>query len=591
MESGSDTAWLVVHHPDGTRHHHRLTLALTTLGRSDQNVIEVLDAKLSRFHCEVERRGGLWLIRDCNSRNGTAVNGEALATPRPLRDHDKITIGRTIVEFLLSLPEDLRSNPAMALAIPIAITSGPATSGAAPPAPHHDPRTMPSEDEGPVEGEAPTSIGRRTSLSFDPRQTMRVESSIVPKGAGNDPWKVVARAALEGLDATNRTALIERAIVDARDLLQARGVMLVLAEEKDPHALSITAALGLDRDGKERCFELARRVVGTRERVIDDRRAVGVPLRGRRGVEGALVLHDLPGPPAEGTVELEALDALATMVARTLSTSLLLEEVRREERAAHGERLAHDLRRGLFPEPDAPPVPGLDVGFARAPSAQAGRDVALRVLAPARAGRQELFLALAETPDCDAPPPGRFRRRGERGFLPLLGQAELTGALRALIAVLPRTDEVLLQLDRALRAGGPAGRAAITLLRFDPTTGGLRFSGAGHAPLLLRRANGSVETALPLAPALGSGPEPRLAERELRWEKGDLLLVVSASAARAALKQGLPLGEQDLRALAASLDPELPAVRAAQVALQELLRRAGVLELPDAAALVMRRVL
>jgi pSer/pThr/pTyr-binding forkhead associated (FHA) protein len=589
VESGSDTAWLVVHHPDGTRHHHRLTLALTTLGRSDQNVIEVLDAKLSRFHCEVERRGGLWLIRDCNSRNGTAVNGEALTSARPLRDRDKISIGRTTVEFTLALPEDLRSDPAMALAIPASVAPG-----AAPPPPPLAPldraRAAPSEDDEPVEGEAPTSIGRRTSLSFDPRQTMRVEASIVPRGPGHDPWKVVARAALEGLDATNRTALIERAIVDAKDLLQARGVMLVLAEEKNPDALSVTAALGLDRDGRERCFELARRVVGTRERVIDDRRALGVPLRGRRRVEGALVLHDLPGTPAEGTVELEALDALATAVARTLSTSLLLEEVRREERAAHGERLAHDLRRGLFPEPDAPPVPGLDVGFARAPSTQAGRDVALRVLAPARAGRQELFLALAETPDLDAPPPERFRRRGERGFLPLLGQAELTGALRALIAVLPRTDEVLLQLDRALRAGGPAGRAAIALLRYDPTTAGLRFSGAGHAPLLLRRASGAVESILPLAPALGSGPEPRLAERELRWEKGDLLLLVSASASRAALTQGLSLGDQDLRAIAASIDPRLTAVRAAQLALEEVLRRVGVLELADAAALVMRRV-
>ena len=251
----SDAAWLVVHHPDGTRHHHRLTLALTTLGRSDQNVIEVLDAKLSRFHCEVERRGGLWLIRDCNSRNGTSVNGEPLATARPLRDHDKITIGRTVLEFLVSVPEDMRSNPAMALAIPAALTVGPVSPGAAPPAPAPPGiaplRTAASEDDERVEGEAPTSIGRRTSLSFDPRQTMRVESSIVPKGPGNDPWRVVARAALDGLDATNRTALIERAIVDAKDLLQARGVMLVLAEEKDADALSVTAAVGLDRDGRD----------------------------------------------------------------------------------------------------------------------------------------------------------------------------------------------------------------------------------------------------------------------------------------------------------------------------------------------------
>lgn len=572
--AGADAAWLVVHHPDGTRHHHRLTLALTTLGRSEQNVIEVLDPKLSRFHCEVERRGGAWLVRDCNSRNGTLLNGEPVVSPRPLRHRDRVTIGRTTIEFLTAPPDDLRDDAAMAIPAP---------------APLFD-DVEPTRD---VESrrDAPTSVGRRTTLSFDPRQTMKVEQGpLIPKG---EPWRVVARAAIDGLTATSRAALIDRAIVDARDLVQARGALLALASERPDAALTVSAALGLDPEGRERCLEAARRVVVTRERVVDDRRVLAVPVPGARRVEGALVLHDLPAQPAADAAELEALEALAAALSRTLSTSLLLEEVRRGERAQHAERLAHDLRRALLAEPEAAlaeAAPGLDVGFARAPSAEAGRDVAVRVLAPARAGRQELFIALAEAPDPDAPPPARLRRRGERGFVPLLGQAELCGALRALVAVLGRTDEVLLHLDRTLRQGGAPGRAAIALLRYDPTTGALRFSGAGHAPLVLVRRGGGVETTLPLSPALGAGSEPRHAERDLRWEPGDLVVVVTAAAARAAPRPPAPpVGEQGLRQLALDLDPAEPAARSAERVVEALLRAHDATELPDVAALVLRR--
>ncbi len=621
---GVDAAWLVIHHPDGTRHHHRLTLALTTLGRSDQNVIEVLDPKLSRFHCEVERRGGRWLVRDCNSRNGTLVNGEPVLGPRPLRAGDLITIGRTTVEFLAAPPDDLRDDVAMAIQAPLRSSEGsglgdlatvlhtpaartaPTTTDAADETISSLPTTAPTTDlsggvfsdddvaltppaRERVGVDSPTSVGRRMTASFDPRQTMRVEA-MIPRG---EPWRVVARAAIDGLAATSRAALIDRAVQDARDLVQARGALLALTDPRRPDALVVSATVGLDADGRERCLDAARRVALTRQRVLDDRRLLAVPLRGRERVDGALVLHDLPAPPADGAIEVDALEALAQALARTLTSSLLLEEVRRDERAHHAERLAHDLRRALLVGPDAAlptTAAGLDIGLARAPSPEPGRDLTLRVLAPARAGRQELFLALAESPDPDAPPPARLRRRGERGFVSLLGQAELCGALRALIAVLPRTDEVLLQLDRALRAGGTPGRAAVALLRHDPTTGALRFSGGGHAPLLLRRAQGGVEVTPPLAPALGVGPEPRMAERDLRWERGDVLVLVTAAAARATPRAGSPpLGEHGLRAIVAALDPAQPATHLAERVIGDLLRLHDVTDLPDAAALVLRR--
>ena len=100
----------MIDNADRTRDYVRLSLALTTIGRSDQNVIEVLDPKLSRFHFEVERRGANYILRDCNSRNGTVLNGETTRGTRPLKEGDRIKAGRTLFVFCGERPAELRTD-------------------------------------------------------------------------------------------------------------------------------------------------------------------------------------------------------------------------------------------------------------------------------------------------------------------------------------------------------------------------------------------------------------------------------------------------------------------------------------------------
>ena len=46
-----------------------------SIGRSVENNVEIPDPNMSRRHCQIERQNGKWIIRDCNSSNGTRVNG------------------------------------------------------------------------------------------------------------------------------------------------------------------------------------------------------------------------------------------------------------------------------------------------------------------------------------------------------------------------------------------------------------------------------------------------------------------------------------------------------------------------------------
>jgi hypothetical protein len=68
------------------------------IGRLAESDIVLSDPGASRRHAEVRRDHGGYVITDLGSTNGTMVN-EATIGERPLEEGDRITIGRTVLEF------------------------------------------------------------------------------------------------------------------------------------------------------------------------------------------------------------------------------------------------------------------------------------------------------------------------------------------------------------------------------------------------------------------------------------------------------------------------------------------------------------
>ncbi len=64
-----------------------------TIGRDVEASIQILDRSASRFHCEVFPVGGMWFVRDLDSKNGTYINGEPLEDEELMREGDVIRIG------------------------------------------------------------------------------------------------------------------------------------------------------------------------------------------------------------------------------------------------------------------------------------------------------------------------------------------------------------------------------------------------------------------------------------------------------------------------------------------------------------------
>lgn len=75
-----------------------LTRERVIIGRLGESDIVLGDPGASRRHAEVRREDGRYVISDLGSTNGTRVNGAAIGE-RTLEEGDRISIGRTVLEF------------------------------------------------------------------------------------------------------------------------------------------------------------------------------------------------------------------------------------------------------------------------------------------------------------------------------------------------------------------------------------------------------------------------------------------------------------------------------------------------------------
>ncbi|MDQ4004921.1 MAG: DUF3662 and FHA domain-containing protein [Actinomycetota bacterium] len=76
----------------------RLDVERSVIGRLSGSEIEIQDPGASRRHAEIRRDGQDFLVADLGSTNGTLLNDNPVSEAT-LEDGDRITIGRTVLEF------------------------------------------------------------------------------------------------------------------------------------------------------------------------------------------------------------------------------------------------------------------------------------------------------------------------------------------------------------------------------------------------------------------------------------------------------------------------------------------------------------
>jgi hypothetical protein len=67
------------------------------IGRESNNDIIIKDSEISRNHARISRKGGVYVLEDLGSTNGTFVNQQRLTAPRTLVAGDEIGVGTNVV--------------------------------------------------------------------------------------------------------------------------------------------------------------------------------------------------------------------------------------------------------------------------------------------------------------------------------------------------------------------------------------------------------------------------------------------------------------------------------------------------------------
>jgi pSer/pThr/pTyr-binding forkhead associated (FHA) protein len=81
----------------GERHQVRVPVA--NLGRADYNDVVIADPSVSTMHAKLQHRGGIWMLSDLGSTNGTFVDGELASGEVPLGPGATIRLGEVMLLF------------------------------------------------------------------------------------------------------------------------------------------------------------------------------------------------------------------------------------------------------------------------------------------------------------------------------------------------------------------------------------------------------------------------------------------------------------------------------------------------------------
>jgi pSer/pThr/pTyr-binding forkhead associated (FHA) protein len=102
---------IVISLPDSGEVTRELTEPQVSIGRTEDNTLQIDDVSISTHHAELIRRGGGYTVKDLGSTNGTHVNGEPLTGERTLRPGDQLQFGKIDAVYETDSPARVHSQP------------------------------------------------------------------------------------------------------------------------------------------------------------------------------------------------------------------------------------------------------------------------------------------------------------------------------------------------------------------------------------------------------------------------------------------------------------------------------------------------
>ncbi len=521
-----------------------------TLGRSSQNQLSYPDdVGLSRQHLALTRQNNQWIAEDLGSKNGTLLNGEPLKKPTPFLPGDRIAAGHLTIEFAGVEPSvqstvEFVENEAI-----------PKTA------------TTVVSNLNDVLGGSQDDMNKTHVMTGNPQTwaLIRAGRELAGHRPLNELFEVIMDLSMEAV-------------------MAGRGVLMTLEGDE----LRVRAARGAgfhisttvrDRVLREKTSILVRDAqmdqnLRQHMSIVEQkvRSILAVPLQTNDRVIGLIYL-DSPNHIREFSREdLNLLTVMANVAAIRIEHARLNEIEEAERAMAKEMQQAAQIQQGLFPA-TAPQSPGVDIGAKAVAARHVGGDYYDFIVFPD--GKIGMMV-------------GDVAGKGMPASL-------LMSSLQARVHVLFETSdhlgEKIERLNKATCANLPGNRFITFFMGiFDPQTGEVVYTSAGHNPPVLVRARGGYELLGGGGLVLGILPMAKYEESRITLEKGDVLVMFSDGVTEAPDPNDNEYGEERLANLVAelSLRPAKEIVDAIHKSVHEFTQ--GAPPADDITVVVARRI-
>ncbi|WP_243324323.1 SpoIIE family protein phosphatase [Geothrix sp. SG200] len=491
-------------------------------GRSHQNEVVIADGALSRRHARIVMHRGVPFLEDLDSRNGTFINGERVHAPRPLRGGDEVHLGSIHIRVTggtlgpeVRFRDESGSSPQSSVVLPI--------------------------DEA-WRTWLPTGAPDRMGAVIRDLQDLSLELiKDVPPGTLLDhvldhlwnqlhPWR--AAILLSGPDGNLKSVASRASEGHAPISLSTHLVESALARRQ--------AVLFRDVEAGTASPSLLLSGITT---------AIVAPLEFEGAILGLLYLDAKAPRPPFTEQDLGLASTFAHLASAKLEQVRMQEEAQRRRSLDQELDLARHIQQGLLP--GLPPeIPGYELHGNNLPSRQVSGDLFGWWLR--EDGRW--LLALADV--------------SGKGLGPGLLMASLSAFLEAFGERDIAPDDLAFHLSRSL-ARHTDGKRFVTafLLLFEPATGEVTYTNAGHNPGYLVSADGTFRALESQGLPLAMLPGQPYGSGSFRLEPGDLLALYTDGVTEVAAPNGEEYGEDRLQAfLRTSLALGLDAIDAGLMA-------------------------
>ncbi len=469
----------------------RLDRPAMTLGRSSTNDVPLSDRTLSRVHARLELADGQIRVVDLGSRNGTMVNSIRIAEPVFLKPGDRVQLGETLIDVI----EESTTRVVI------------------------DQR---EEDE---------SLRRTTFLQSSADLVRRHRQETDQRlGAEelarlNASLRILNEVSVELLSDIPVRKLLELVLEKVFTYLQPdRGLLMLADEAGELKPEQVKFAEGVDPSDIRLSRTLVQTVVDRRNGVLvidaatdgklaaaESIRIQGVtscmaaPLFVDEKVIGLIYLEVRLGRKSFTEEDLRLLTSLANTAAIKIQNLRLQESAAARERFEREMSLAWDIQRRLLPE-HAPELPGTSILGRTIPSRRVSGDY------------YDFFVRPDGTVDVVV---ADVCGKG-------MGASILAASVQAAFQVWAgegfAPDRLCSGLnDLIYRRTSPEKFITMFTVLYNPSSGALVYTNAGHNPALLVRADGGCDLLKAHGPPLGLFPGRAYGAGNLTLAPGDLI--------------------------------------------------------------------